>query len=151
MKPFPTINKKLVWAIGAVALVGFVDALYLTIEHFMGKIPPCSVTGGCEAVLTSQYASVLGIPVSLAGAVFYIFVLASVLIYLEARQQFPLKLSVCMSALGFLASLWFVFLQVFIIKSFCAYCLVSAVTSTAIFILFVFLVKSSSSSDISSQ
>ncbi len=47
-------------AIGVVAFLGMVDALYLTVMR--GIHVPCSVTGGCNEVLTSPYSEVFGIP-----------------------------------------------------------------------------------------
>ena len=47
---------------------GLADALYLTIEHLAGRSVPCSVTGGCEEVLTSSYAVIAGIPLAAVGA-----------------------------------------------------------------------------------
>ena len=41
-----------------VALIGFADASYLTVEHYRNVIPPCT-TSGCETVLTSSYSTIL--------------------------------------------------------------------------------------------
>ena len=68
-----------------VALLGFADATYLTIEHYQNKIPPCSV-GGCEQVLTSAYSVVAGVPVSLMGSVYYLLVLIGMFAYLESKN-----------------------------------------------------------------
>lgn len=118
----------------AIALVGFIDAGYLTVEHYQGKIPPCSTASGCEQVLTSPYAVMFGIPVSLAGLVYYLLVLVGIFGYLESRNTKFLKFSMLLSIIGFLASLGFVYLQVFIIRSYCLYCLGSAITSTILFV-----------------
>ena len=113
-----------------VALVGFADATYLTVEHYRQVIPPCSATGGCEEVLTSSYAMILGLPVSLVGAVYYFLILLGTAAYIESRKTVFLKWALLLSILGFAASLWFVYLQAFVIHSYCAYCLGSAATST---------------------
>jgi uncharacterized membrane protein len=116
----------------ALALIGFADATYLTVEHYRNVIPPCSVVSGCEQVLTSAYSTIAGLPVSLIGAIYYFSVLLGAAAYLESRKTFFLKWALLLSILGFLASLWFVYLQVFVIHSLCAYCLGSAVTSTVL-------------------
>ncbi len=59
-----SLSKKSIVTLFLITAVGFVDAMYLTVEHYVNAIPPCSI-GSCETVLTSQYASVLGLPVSL--------------------------------------------------------------------------------------
>ncbi|MDE1966752.1 MAG: vitamin K epoxide reductase family protein [Patescibacteria group bacterium] len=119
----------------AVAIIGFADAGYLSIEHFKDVIPPCSITGGCEKVLTSQFAVILGIPVSLLGAAYYFSICCGLFAFLESRNHEVLRVTLLLTILGFLASLWFVFLQAFVIHSYCAYCLGSAATSTVLFIL----------------
>jgi len=124
-----------------VALIGFADASYLVIEHYQGVVPPCSITGGCEKVLTSSYSEVLGIPVSLPGALFYLLVAAGALAYIEGRHEKIFRYSLLLTVFGLLASLWFVFLQAFVIHSYCAYCLGSAITSTMLFILAGFIFK----------
>jgi uncharacterized membrane protein len=124
-----------------VALIGFVDAAYLTIEHYQGVIPPCSITKGCDKVLTSTYASLFGIPTSLLGSIYYFVILAGVFAYIESKNFSILKWTLSITGVGFLFSLWFVYLQVFSIGSYCAYCLGSAATSTVLFILAIIVFK----------
>ena len=126
-----------------VALLGFADATYLTVEHYRGVIPPCSVTSGCEQVLTSQYSTVLGFPVALGGSVYYLVVAVGSLLYLESKHLSAdlrshhwsiLKWTLLATMIGLLASLWFVYIQAFVIHSYCQYCLGSALTSTILFV-----------------
>ena len=117
-----------------VALIGFADSVYLTIEHFQGVIPPCSITGGCERVLTSSYASIFGIPTSILGIIYYLLILVGLFTYFESKNTNVLKWTFLFTTVGFGFSLWFVFLQIFVIHSYCAYCLGSAITSTLLFV-----------------
>lgn len=117
-----------------VALLGFADATYLTIEHYLGRIPPCSIVAGCDTVLTSQYSSILGIPVSLLGSIFYFLVLIGIFSYIESRKTGLMKWSLILTIPGFLFSLWFVYIQIFTLGSYCLYCLASAATSTLLFV-----------------
>ena len=135
MKPLQPVPVSLVVAVLVVAIIGFADASYLAIEHYQGVVPPCSITGGCEKVLTSSYAEVLGIPVSLPGALFYLLVAAGAFAYLEGKHEKIFRYSQAFTIFGLLASAWFVFLQIFIIHSYCAYCMGSALTSTILFVL----------------
>ena len=114
---------------------GFLDALYLAIEHYLNRIPPCSLVKGCEQVLTSKYATIFGIPVALFGAVFYIAVFLLVLAYLDSRNERILKFVFFLTLAGFLGSLGFLYLQIFVIKALCFYCLISLGTSTILFLL----------------
>ena len=126
-----------------VALLGFADATYLTVEHYRGVIPPCTVTSGCEQVLTSPYSLILGFPVSLGGSIYYLVVAVGSLIYLESKHLSAnvqahhfsiLKWTLLATTLGLLASLWFIYVQAFILHSYCQYCLGSALTSTILFV-----------------
>ena len=136
-----------------VALLGFADATYLTIEHYRNVIPPCTATGGCETVLTSSYSVIFGIPVSLLGSIYYLAILIGTFLYLEskhgsgtirAHHSAILKWTFIATALGFGMSLWFVFLQLFVIHSICEYCMGSATTSTTLFIAAIFMLRKSS-------
>ena len=118
-----------------VALLGFADATYLTIEHYKGVIPPCSLVSGCEVVLTSAYSVVAGMPVSLLGAIGYLLILVGTFAYLDSKSTRILKYALLLTIPAFLASLWLLYVQAFILHSYCQYCLGSAATSIVLFVL----------------
>ena len=126
-----------------VALIGFADATFLTVEHYRGVIPPCT-TGGCDTVLTSAYSTVAGVPVSLLGALYYFAIAISAFMYLESlmskgsvgpRQLAILKWALFATILGLIASAVLVSLMAFVIHSWCQYCIGSATTSTVLFLI----------------
>jgi uncharacterized membrane protein len=123
-RPFQVIPKGILIAFFVLALIGFADATYLTVEHYQNKIPPCSI-GGCETVLTSEYATVFGVPVSLMGAIFYFFILVMLLLYWDTKKDIFLKIPILVSILGAVISLILIALMVFVIKAICVYCMVS--------------------------
>lgn len=120
-----------------VALLGFIDATYLSVEHFLGQIPPCT-SGGCEFVLTSSYSAIWGIPVALLGVLYYFTVLILSIAFLDTKKSIILKRSAQISVIGFLGSIYFVYLQLFVINHICKYCMVSAFTCTALFIIGIY-------------
>jgi uncharacterized membrane protein len=128
------LPNKFAIAILLIALVGFADASYLTLEHFRGVIPPCT-TDGCETVLTSAYSVVAGIPVALGGAIYYLLIAIGMFAYLDSKNTKILKWTLIATVLGLFCSVWFVFVQLFLVKAICQYCMLSAVTSTALFVL----------------
>ncbi|MDO8495726.1 MAG: vitamin K epoxide reductase family protein [bacterium] len=128
-------SRRIIWAMVAVAFLGFLDAVFLTIEHYTNNIPPCFALTGCEQVTTSVYATVAGIPVALAGAAYYFLILVVGLLYLDLRNAKLLTAMSYLPIVGLLASIYFVSLQLFVIKALCLYCVVSAMTSTTLFIL----------------
>jgi uncharacterized membrane protein len=121
--------------------LGFLDTSFLTIEHFRGEVPPCTITHGCQSVTTSVYSKIFGVPVALLGLLYYTSILLGVILYFDTRDEKILKILARYTVLGFLFSLWFTFLQAFIIRAWCQYCLLSAVTSTSLFIIGVIYLK----------
>lgn len=134
----------------AVAAIGFIDAAYLTIEHYMNAIPPCAI-GSCEVVLTSVYSVVPGtnIPGALVGTIYYLLIVILVIVLFDIKKDGPhekirvliLRKILCMTVFGFLASVWFLYLQAFVLHAFCQYCLASAATSTILFLISVYSIK----------
>jgi len=119
-------------AIGVVAFLGMVDALYLTVMR--GVHVPCSVTGGCNEVLTSAYSEIFGIPLSMIGLVFYFTVFC--LAVLDAFEVGQLLRYVFWLALpAFVITLVLLYLQAFVILHFCQYCLASAAFVSTIFLI----------------
>lgn len=111
----------------ALALVGLADALYLTVQHIAGRGAECGYFASCDEVLTSSYATVGGVPIALFGLVAYFaaFSLATLAAFGYARVRAALTLLV---AAMFLVTLWLVFVQAFVLRAFCDYCLLSAAT-----------------------
>lgn len=132
-------NKRFGWpqvAFGLLSVVGIIDATILTIEHYTRDGLSCGFTGGCSRVLTSQYSElpIVGIPVALLGVVFYAVVLFLVMFSVSNREPIRRLPILAWSTIGFVSSLGLTYLQAFVIKAWCQYCLLSALTSTLIFI-----------------
>lgn len=128
---------KLPLAAALVALVGLGDAIYLTIQHYTGEKVPCSITGGCEAVLTSSYAEIGGIPLAAFGALAY-FLAFSLAILAAFGNRLTWKLFGVQTALMAGFSLWLIYLQAFVILEYCQFCLLSAATSITLFLIALF-------------
>jgi len=137
------------WATGllvALALVGFCDATYLTIDHYQNIAPPCFI-GSCEVVLTSAYSTVAGIPVSIFGVAYYLFVAIALFAYISSspdpvtgkKSGRAYHAALAVTPIGFLASLYFFIVQAFVLHHFCQYCLLSATTSTLLFVTAIYL------------
>lgn len=123
------------YVFAVVAFLGFLDSVYLAVKHYLGTSLKCPIFGGCDVVTASKYAAVAGIPVALAGAVYYLAILVLVVIYFDSRKEIVLRGAARLTLLGFLATIWLVYLQVFVIKYICFYCMISAITSTLLFVL----------------
>lgn len=130
----PRASRLTLWLL-VPAVIGLFDATYLTSAHYAGFAVTCSILGGCEKVTTSQYATISGVPVALLGALYYLAVLLLVLGYWETKKVILARSIAVLTGLGFLFSLWFLYLQVYVIKALCLYCLTSAAASTILFSL----------------
>lgn len=119
-------------AISVVAFLGMVDALYLTVMR--GVHVPCSVTGGCNEVLTSSYSEVFGVPLSMIGLVFYftVFCLAILEVF---EVGYLLRWVFWLALPAFVITLVLLYLQAFVILHFCQYCLASAAFVSTIFLI----------------
>lgn len=127
------VRTKLAIAFLVVSFLGFLDSTYLTIKHYQGEVPPCSIIHGCEVVTTSKYSEIAGISVALLGALFYLAILLLAIGYIDSKKASVLKIICYLTPVGFVMSLWFLFVQAVLLKAYCQYCLFSAVTSTALF------------------
>ncbi len=135
LKPLTPIPRGLVWAFIITNFLGFLDATFLTAEHYLGPLLGCPIFGGCDKVLVSPYSAVGGIPVALLGAIYYLAIFVLGVAYLDTERTRILRFAASLTPLGFLASLWFLYLQLFVIKALCFYCLISLITSTLLFVL----------------
>ncbi len=131
------ISKWIPVAIIFLALVGFSDATFLTVKHFQGIIPPCSI-GGCETVLTSSYSVIFGIPAPFLGSTYYFIILLSLFLYFDSKKEIFLRFVLGFSVFGFVFSLYFISIMAFVLHALCEYCALSAFTSISIFIIAVY-------------
>lgn len=126
------------WLTGAiliVAFLGFIDASFLTAEHYLKMVPPCFIVQGCDTVTTSSYSKIAGVPVAVLGALYYVSVLILGMYYVDKKKVLALKALHGITTIGLIMSLWFIYAQAFIIKAWCMYCLFSAATSITLFVL----------------
>jgi dihydroorotate dehydrogenase subfamily 2 len=78
---------------------------------------------------------VFGIPLALFGVVYYASVFLSALYFYTTAKRSALYIVIVFTPLGFFASLYFVYLQLVVIGAICFYCMISALTSTLLFLI----------------
>jgi uncharacterized membrane protein len=108
-----------------VSLAGLADATYLSVQAFTGEALSCGGSPDCFRVLGSSYAKVGGVPVALLGALAYftVFAFATFAAFGYARARMFL---IPIIGAMFLATLWFLYVQAFVLHAYCQYCLFSA-------------------------
>jgi uncharacterized membrane protein len=108
-----------------VALAGLADATYLSVQAFSGETATCGGSPDCFRVLGSSYARVGGTPVAALGALAYFsafsFAVFAAFGYRRARTFLMLTVTAM-----FLVTLWFLYVQAFVLHAFCRFCLFSA-------------------------
>lgn len=124
-------HRPLAFALLVLSVLGIADSWYLTQSALMSTPLTCNINGlsGCNIVEQSQYSHLFGIPLGIYGLVFYgILLLLGIYIYLRHSRLVFLGL-LAISWIGLLASAVFVYIQAFMIRALCIYCLSSALIS----------------------
>lgn len=83
-----------------------------------GGVPGCGPESDCDKVLSSRWAYLFGMPVSLAALPVYGGLLA---LWSLPKRRWPLLLPGAWLLIG--AAIWFVGLQAFVLQAFCKFCL----------------------------
>ena len=119
-------------------VLGVGIAGYLTYVKLFGLEPVCGGLGNCEAVQTSIYSELLGVPVAIWGLLSYLALLVVYLVKRSdwrglgnlARQGFFL-----LTLIGVVFSAYLTYLEVFVIHAICPWCVASAVVMIILFVL----------------
>ena len=119
-----------------VSLIGLADSIYLTVEHLSGRSVRCTIVSGCSEVLSSSYATVGNVPLAMIGAAAY-FTVFSLAVLAAYSYNWATKLVTVIVGLMFITTLWLLYLQAFVIKHFCQFCLLSALVTFVLTVLIV--------------
>ncbi|MBP9828288.1 vitamin K epoxide reductase family protein [Patescibacteria group bacterium] len=117
------------------AFLGFLDAMYLTANHYFGVPLQCGGSNSCETVTTSVYAYFYGTPIALFGTLYYLGIFFGSLIASEFRSYTLKKYLSIATIIGLGVSTYFMIVMFGILHAVCYYCIASAITSTALFVI----------------
>ncbi len=109
-------------------VLGLGVSAYLTAQSFDDRIPlSCPSTGviDCGKVITSTYSHIMGVPVALLGALWFVAIL--ILVYFDLKSVLLPFWTLGLVFVGYL-----VFTEVFLIHSICVYCTAVHVTVVAL-------------------
>lgn len=122
--------------ISLLSLAGTILSLYLLYKKRSGQKMVCIVGDDCSKVLESKYNKTFGVPNELLGVLYYlfVFVLATTSQIIFLPDIFFNLLIISGIGAG-LFSIFLVYLQIFVIRELCEYCMASAAFSIAIAIL----------------
>lgn len=102
----------------ALSLLGLLDTIYLLFKSKPGSHLPCPTGSECSLVTQSKWNKFLGIKNEIWGIVYYLSLLILLFIY-------PPLLHLAIF-FGFVYSLYLTYIQIFKIKQYCLFCLLSA-------------------------
>jgi uncharacterized membrane protein len=133
------MDKRLQQITIALAVIGLLVSIYMTIYKVTSNEAMCVGSSGCSEVNASRYSEVNGIPVAVLGVGGYAAILA--LLFLEQRSGFFEENGTMMffgiSLVGFLFTLYLIYVEIALIKAYCPFCLTSQAVMSVIFIISV--------------
>jgi uncharacterized membrane protein len=121
------------------ALAGLAVAGYLTYVETQLVQAVCGPVGDCNAVQSSSYARLFGVlPVGVLGAAGYLGILAAWLLNRLGRGRLAVMAPAAvlvMTLFGVIFSIYLTYLELFVIRAVCIWCLTSAVIITLLMLL----------------
>ena len=123
------ITKYFIYAV--IATVNIILSLIILLNTEEVVSPEqCFVGGGCSLAQNSIYSSIFGIPLTYMGIIGFSFILLAILFNKRALNYLIL--------IAGIFSLWLVYVQFFILKQICNYCIVVDILTLIMFFTMVF-------------
>ncbi len=119
-------NKLSHWRVPLVLLAGLLVAGYMSYVEVTNTEAICGALGQCNEVQSSEYASLIGVPIGVIGVVGYVALL--IVWTLRSWDIRAEKLFLLMVMGGALFSSYLTYLEPFVIGATCLWCLTSAMT-----------------------
>jgi uncharacterized membrane protein/glutaredoxin len=121
------------WPLLALSILGMLLTAYLTWAKFSSSaLQGCAVGGGCDLVLTSRWATLLGVPTSLWGFLGYAALAAIAFVRREDQQR---SWAWTVAVFGVCYSVYLTIVSLTVLHSACPYCLTSLTLMSAILAL----------------
>ncbi len=123
------------------SFLGFLDSTFLAVLHYKNITPPCTITQGCEKVLSSEFATIYGIPISVLGSIYFFLLIILCVLLLQNNKAWIKKTLFILTALGTIAAIVLLYIQLAILNSLCQYCFLVELIIFMLLIFSIFLVK----------
>ncbi len=129
-------------AILILAFCGIADSAYLTQQEVAGVPLICNIENlsGCNTVVASPYSHLLGIPLAYYGLGFYTLMFICAAFELVLIRVWLRRVLQGLAVFGMLVSLYSVYVQTFLVRALCVYCLISVVL-TILVLIFASLIE----------
>lgn len=115
------------------SLIGLADTLYLSYHKIHGTEVKCLFfpPEWCRKVQQSEYSKTFGIPNTFAGLGMYTVLLVLLALYTGGGFLWWPVAAVVIFGFGF--SMYFTYIQAFVLRAFCTWCVVSAINFSVMF------------------
>ena len=123
------------WILVVLDLAGLLIAGYLSVVELGGGVPSCGPLHGCETVATSEYARIGGIPVAVFGVALSLILLTLAFAWIRTDNPLLLDVHCGLSLIGVIFEVYFLSLQVFVIRAVCVWCTLYGLTLIARFVV----------------
>src|SRR3989344_820011 len=120
----------------ALAVGGIIDTSYLLYQHYKKKPLICPLDHDCSIVTEGKWPKVFFLRNEILGLSFYLTILISLILSITF-PNFSAKIYLFLflfSFAGIIFSAFLVYLQVYKIRDYCFYCLISAFLTLLIFV-----------------
>lgn len=115
------------------SLLGLAVSAFLFYEYTFSTTMLCPTGKGCDIVRASPYSSILGIPMPILGIVFYLaMAILSVIHSHELPTKIVRRLQFLIALIGVSFGVYLTYLEGFVIKAFCFWCVTSFIISLGI-------------------
>jgi uncharacterized membrane protein len=121
--------------LGALDTLGLFVAGYLSVVELGGGVPACGIVKGCEEVALSEYSRIGGVPVAVFGVLLSVVLLGLALAWWKTDIYGLLLGHYGLSLVGVVFDGYFLFLQVFVIKAVCIWCVTYEVSLLLRFVI----------------
>ncbi|MEX2281438.1 MAG: vitamin K epoxide reductase family protein [Gemmatimonadota bacterium] len=128
-------------AVAVLALVGLLISTYLLLYKLNVMTTLLCGTGGCETVQASPWADFIGVPVPAWGVAGYLLILGLALAGLQPRlvdNRVLARMLLATATFAFAFSAYLTWVEAFLLKAWCRWCVASAIVATLIFIAALF-------------
>jgi uncharacterized membrane protein len=110
------------WILVVLDVIGLAIASYLSVVELGGGVPYCGPLRGCETVAASEYAWVGPLPVAVYGVMLSLVLLVLALVWVRTDKPALLDVHYGLSLVGVIFEVYFLALQMFVIRAVCIWC-----------------------------
>ena len=158
LQVFKQSNKVFLIIIIIISILGILLSSYLTSLHYKPSISKFCIFGehfDCDVVNKSAYSKLFGIPVAILGGLTYLLFLITAVLLLKnydftkigklidepitTKTAYYFLFALAIISLGF--SIYLTYLEAYIIKAYCIFCLISFSFIIIMFIISPFMIR----------